>query len=330
MKAVVYKSLGNAVVADIALPKPGPDEVMVRTRASGVCHTDLDILHGRYGSAKFPLVPGHEYAGEVVEVGAQVRAFKAGDRVVVDPNISCGSCRPCKKGLANLCETLGAYGVTQNGGHAEYSVVHTNNLVSIGDMPYHIAALAEPMGCVLNGVDAVGTKGVERALIFGAGPIGLLMAMALKTRGVEHIAIADVDDTRLELAESFGFDPLASGADALAAQSGQIDLSIDATGIPAVAGELVNYTANGGKVLYFGVCPPEARVSISPYEVFRRQLTIAGAHSLNHNIHAALEAIRDFGPDIGRLVSHQVSLSEVRDVLTKQGPAKTLKVQATW
>ncbi len=179
------------------------------------------------------------------------------------------------------------------------------------------------------------TKGVERALIFGAGPIGLLMAMALKTRGVEHIAIADVDDTRLELAESFGFNPLASGADALAAQFGQIDLSIDATGIPAVAGELVNYTVNGGKVLYFGVCPPEARVSISPYEVFRRQLTIAGAHSLNHNIHAALEAIRNFGPDnfgpdIGRLVSHQVSLSEVRDVLTKQGPAKTLKVQAAW
>lgn len=330
MEAIVYEALGKAVVTQISPPEPGPDQVLVRTRASGVCHTDLDILYGRYGASRFPLVPGHEYAGEVVEVGSGVQSFKVGDRVVIDPNINCGTCRACLKGLANLCENLGAYGVTQNGGFAEYSVVHADNLVATGDVPYATAALAEPMGCVLNGVDAVGTAGVERALIFGAGPIGLLMAMALKTRGVEDIQLADVDESRLELADSFGFGARASGSEALNAQTGQIDLSIDATGIPSVAGDLIKYAASGGKVLFFGVCPPDARVSISPNEVFRRQLTIAGAHSLNHNIGSALAAIRAFGPDIERLVTHRLPLSDIKDVFMKKGPSKTLKVQATF
>ncbi|MBB3713035.1 2-desacetyl-2-hydroxyethyl bacteriochlorophyllide A dehydrogenase [Limimaricola variabilis] len=330
MEAMVYEALGRAEVANIAPPQPSAKEVLLRCRASGVCHTDIDILHGRYGEGRFPLVPGHEYAGEVVEVGEEVQAFKAGDRVVVDPNISCGSCRPCRKGLTNLCQMLGAYGVTRNGGFAEFSVVQESNLVSIGDMPFAIAALAEPMGCVLNGIEAVGSNSVERALIFGAGPIGLLMAIALRTRGVSDIHVADIDGGRLELAESFGFRPLLSEGEALKPLLGQMDLSVDATGRPAVAESLVRYTANGGKVLFFGVCAPEAKISVSPYEIFRRQITMAGAHSLNHNIDAALEAIRSFGPDIGRLVSHQLPLSEIPDLISGRGPDKTLKVQATW
>ncbi len=328
MKAVVYDALGSVVFSDIDVPKPAADEVLLRVKASGVCHTDIDVLHGRYGTPDFPLVPGHEYAGVVEQVGENVADFAVGDRVVVDPNLSCGHCRACRKGLANLCETLGAYGVSVNGGFAEYSVVKAENLVAIGDMPFDMAALAEPMGCVLNGVGVIGTEGVERALVIGAGPIGLLMAMALKTRGVAEIGLADIAPHRLELAESFGFTPYASGSAELAALEHQMDLSVDATGVPAVAATLPGYTANGGKVLYFGVCPPEARIEISPFEVFRRQLTLAGAHSLNHNIADAIAALRDTGPDVTRLVSHRLPLEEIPKVLTKQGPEGTLKVQA--
>lgn len=328
MKAVVYDALGSVGLSDIDVPKPAADEVLIRVEASGVCHTDIEILHGGYGNADFPLVPGHEYAGTIEEVGADVSGFSVGDRVVVDPNLSCGTCRACRKGLTNLCETLGAYGVSTNGGFAEFSSVKGENLVSIGDMPFGMAALAEPMGCVLNGVNVIGTQGVERALVIGAGPIGLLMALALRTRGVDDISVVDLAPHRLELAGSFGFSQIASGSPELAALKHSIDLSVDATGIASVAATLPDYMANGGKVLYFGVCPRDARVEISPFEVFRRQLTIAGAHSLKHNIGDAVEALRATGPDVTRLVSHRLDLDEIPEVLMKQGPAGSLKVQA--
>lgn len=328
MKAIVYKTHGEAGVTEIEPREPGPREALIRTRASGICHTDIEILHGRYGNSTFPLVPGHEYAGTVEAVGSDVTEFSTGDRVVIDPNFGCGQCRACRKGQTNLCENLGAYGVTVNGGFAEFSTVAVENLVKIGEMPFEIAALAEPMGCVLNGVEAIGTEDADEALVFGAGPIGVLMAMALRTRGVGSIGLVDIDEGRLELAASFGFSALASGSEALAARQGAMDIAIDATGVAAVAANLVRYAVNGGKVLYFGVCPPDATIEISPFEVFRRQLTLAGAHSLNHNIPSALAAIEAVGPEIGRLVSHKVPLAHISDFLLGQSRQKTLKVQA--
>ena len=328
MDAIVYRALGELGLASIADPEPGPGEVLLRTRASGFCHTDIDILTGQYGDSTFPLVPGHEYSGVVEAVGADVDDFAEGDRVVVDPNFNCGHCRPCRKGLANLCDTLGAYGVSSNGGFAELSVVAARNLVPIGDLSFEIAALAEPMGCVLNGVGAVDMELVRDALIFGAGPIGQLMAMALRSRGATGVSLVDTDESRLELAESFGFEGLAAGSAALDARQREMDLAVDATGVPSVVQDLTRYVANGGTVLMFGVCPREARIEISPYEVFRRQLRLAGAHSLNHNIPAALEAIRFTGADIERLISHKVPLAEIPDFLTGHSGQKTLKVQA--
>ncbi|NQU72486.1 MAG: zinc-dependent alcohol dehydrogenase family protein [Rhodospirillales bacterium] len=307
---------------------PGPGEVLVRTKASGICHTDIDILHGRYGSSKFPLVPGHEYAGIVEAVGPGITDFSPGDPVVIDPNIGCGHCRSCRKGRVNLCDSLGAYGVTINGGFAEYSTVATGSLVPIGDMPYESAAFAEPMGCVLNGVEAVGTDGVEDALIFGAGPIGLLMAMALRVRGVGTIGLVDIVESRLAFAQSLSFGALASGSEALARRKSAVDLAIDATGVPDVVRTLPGYVDNGGKVLFFGVCPPDFRMEISPFEIFRRQLKIAGSHSLNNNIPAALEVIRTVGPDIERLVSDKVPLAEIPGFLGKHGGTAGMKVQA--
>lgn len=328
MEAITYPTLGEVQTTLIADPAPTAGEIVVRVHASGICHTDIDILHGRYGNSTFPIVPGHEYAGEVVALGDEVTGFAIGNRVVIDPNFHCGVCRPCNKGLANLCATLGAYGVTRYGGLAELSVVRQENVIAIGDLPYDIAALAEPVGCVLNGLDAVDTTGVDNVLIFGAGPIGMLMALALRTRGVTDISIVDVDESRLALAQSFDVTAIAAGSDALRRLHRAVDLVIDATGVPTVAESLINYTANGGRVLIFGVCPPDATIGISPHEIFRRQIRIAGAHSLNHNIPAALDTIEQIGPDIARLISHRVPLREISAFLAKGGPRDTLKVQA--
>jgi len=329
MKATTYLALGKIENGELPDPIASAEEVVIKVHASGICHTDIDVLYGRYGTSTFPLVPGHEYAGEVVSTGSAVTRFSEGQRVVVDPNIHCGECRACKKGLTNLCDKLGAYGVTQHGGFAEFSVVHQDNIIPIpNDLTYGTAALAEPVGCVLNGLDAFEVDSLENALIFGAGPIGMLIALALRARGVSDITMADIDESRLTLAESFGLKAVAAGSSDLSVLEQSVDLAADATGVPKVAEGLIHYAANGGNVLFFGVCPPGETIQVSPHDVFRRQIRIAGTHSLNHNIPEALQAIEQIGPDIDRLVSHQVELGDIKNYLEKSGPSNSLKIQA--
>lgn len=326
MKAVVFTNKNEVSFTDLPDPKAGAGEVVVAVKASGICHTDYEVLKDNYGTGAFPVVPGHEYAGVIVDVGAGVVNVKTGDRVAVDPNLECGTCRACKRGWAHLCENLGAYGVTTHGGFAELSVVKASAVCPIGKISFAQAALAEPMGCVLNGVDAVHETWMDEALIFGAGPMGLLMGMALKAQGVAKVTFADISESRLELAESFDFDAIASGSDALKAWHHRADLVVEATGVAQVAAGITNYMANGGKGLFFGVCPSDAKIELAPFEVFRRQLTLAGSHSLNHNIPKALEVIAGLGATVERAVSHRLSLGEIAKVLDDKPPVGSLKV----
>lgn len=328
MKAIQFPARNETRLATLPDPRAGAGEVVVEVRASGICHTDIEVLRGNYGTSAFPLVPGHEYAGVVVDVGPGVSGIAVGDRVAVDPNLECGTCMACRRGWAHLCENLGAYGVTVDGGFAELSVVKAAAVHPVADMAFDLAALAEPVGCVLNGIAAVAGGAARNVLIFGAGPMGLLMATVLKSLGVPDIALVDIDEARLELVGNFGFRPIPSGSPELARIRHGADLAVEATGVPSVAAGLTDYVANGGKGLFFGVCPSDLRIEISPFEVFRRQLTLAGSHSLNHNIPEALDTIRACGPDIGRIVSHRLSLEDVAAVFAGGAPRGGLKVQA--
>ena len=332
MKAIYFTGHGEAGLAELPEPALQPGHALIEVRASGLCHTDIDVLYGRYGTSAFPLVPGHEYAGVVLAVAHDVTSVEPGSHVVVDPNIPCGHCRACLKGLTNLCSDLKAYGVTQNGGCAGRCLVNASHLHSIGDLPCDVAALAEPLACVLNGLAAAGLKtgpqGTENALVFGAGPIGLLMALSLKAQGVEHVAVADINEHRLDFVESFGLEPVVSGSEVLEKRKRSFDFVADATGIARVVEGMVGFAADGGTVLVFGVCAPEAQISVGPFEIFRRQIRIAGSHSLNRNIPQALEILKRNRGEMARLISHRLPLADVLPFFTKQGgdPA-TMKIQ---
>lgn len=328
MEAISFPARNEVAFGTLPDPVAGAGEVVVEVKASGICHTDYEVLKANYGTGAFPVVPGHEYAGVVAEVGPDVRDIRNGDRVVVDPNIECGQCRACRKGWAHLCETLGAYGVTTNGGFARFSVVKASAVHPIGDMDFGTAALAEPMGCVLNGVNAVHDATMETALVFGAGPMGLLFANALRLRGTSDITFVDIDNARLELATSLGFAAVPAGSSELERFRHASDLAVEATGVPQVAGGLIDYIANGGKGLFFGVCPSDARIEVSPFEIFRRQITLAGTHSLNHNIPEALDVIAGCSNDMARIVSHRLSLQDTAEILASKPPGGSLKIQA--
>ncbi|MBX5132876.1 zinc-dependent alcohol dehydrogenase family protein [Rhizobium lentis] len=332
MESICYTEKGVAVTTALPLPELRPGHALVRVRAAGLCHTDIDVLHGRYGEGRFPLVPCHEYAGVVEAVAGDVSGLVVGARVVVDPNLPCGECRACRKGLTNLCRDLKAYGVTENGGFAEYSLVRTDHLYEIGDLDFYLAALAEPLACVLNGLGSAGLQagpaGSENALVFGAGPIGLLLALSLKAKGVPSVTVADINEGRLALAEKLGLETAVSGSAALSGLRRAFDFVADATGIARVVEGMIDFVTDGGTVLVFGVCAPDQRISISPFELFRRQIHFSGSHSLNRNIPEALDILRRDKGAMAALVSHRLPLGEVLTFITKKSadPA-TMKVQ---
>lgn len=327
MEAVVYNGRGQVTAATVDRPRSDAGEVLLAIRASSTCR-DLDVLHDRFGARGIPVIPGHEFAGEVVELGDGVHGISVGDRVVVDPNITCGECRSCRNGKSNLCSRPEVYGVTRNGGFADFAAVRAENVVPIENLPFDIAALAGPVGCVLNGLSLVAPGGRDAALIFGAGPIGLLIALELRRRGLPSIAMVDVSEERLERVESFGFRGVPVNSESLAVMRRGADIVIDATGNPTVAGRLVDHVADGGRVLFFGICPPDARIEVSPFDLFRWQITLAGAHSMNHNLPEALEAIRAYDADVARVVSHRLPLREIAAILSGRSLENSLKIQA--
>lgn len=332
MKAIQFTGKGEARLAELPIGDLPPGHALVRVKAAGLCHTDIDVLHARYGDGAFPLVPGHEYAGVIEAVASDVTGPTAGDRVAVDPNLPCGTCPACRKGLSNLCRDLKAYGVSHNGGFAEYSIVRAEQVHDIADMPFHIAALAEPLACVVNGLDSAGLRdnkpALEDALVIGAGPIGLLLALSLKAVGARKVTVADINEDRLAFATGLGLAGIVSGSAELAARRRSYDFVADATGIASVAEGMIDLLADGGTALFFGVCAPDARISVSPFEIFRRQLKLVGSHSLNRSIPDALNILRKDDGSMAKLVSHQLSLEEILPFFTRKptDPA-TMKVQ---
>lgn len=332
MQAILFQSGGRVECGRTDLPSPQQGEVLLRLRAAGLCHTDYEILRGNYGAQAFPLIPCHEFSGEIHALGAGVTAWQVGARVAVSPNLGCGSCDACRNGRINLCSALGAYGVTQDGGFAEYCVLRAERLVDIGALPFDIAALGEPLGCVLNGLSplahplAQGT--IRTALIFGAGPMGMLMALALKDRGVGQVMLCDPDPARRVFAGSFGFDAYDVAGHGLDALRQACDLVVDATGRADVAGALIDYARNGGHLLFFGVCPSDQTIALSPFEMFRRQISAYGTHSLNDpDLPAAIKMLTRIGPVARSLISHVLSLDEMAQVLRSKPPAGALKMQ---
>ena len=325
MKALVFDAIGKAAIRGVPDPEPGPGDVVIEVAATGICHTDLDILHGRYLAA-YPVVPGHEIAGTVIAAGSDVAGVKAGDRVAVDPLITCGACDGCKAGRPSICADLKAYGATHDGGFASLLKVDAGNVHPIGDMPFHVAALAEPFACVMHGIDRARAEAGTRALVFGAGPIGLMMMLGLEVRGVSDITMVDLDPARLERARKLGA-ARAVLPEELDDSAGRFELVVDCTGVPAVCESMPGHVKDGGTMLCFGVCPPGAMAGFAPYDIFRRELTLVGSHSLSGNIPDALAALKKLGPRAEALVSHRLPLEAVLERLQSPAKGDSMKIQ---
>ena len=326
MKAAVITSPGNIEVTTIPDPTPGLGEVVLRVASAGICGTDLHIIQGEFADT-FPIVPGHEFAGEIVAVGAAVTDFAIGDQVGVNPSYICSECRYCRKGLTNLCAVAGGYGTSLNGGAAEFCVVGTKYCVRLPDNVKAIdASLIEPLSCAVHGYDIARKQMGNRALIYGAGTMGLMMLQLAKRAGVASVDVVDVNIAKLEIATQLGCDGAVTSADQLDRPYGW-ELVVDATGNEKAIQDGLGRVDRGGTFLQFGVAPYAARAQIKPYLIFRHEITITGSMATLNSYDRAVDlfAAGVIPPEI--FISDRLPLDRYPDAIKLFTEGKGRKIQ---
>ncbi|MFG2273713.1 zinc-dependent alcohol dehydrogenase family protein [Streptomyces chartreusis] len=326
MKAAVIEAPGKVTVTTVPDPTPGPREVVVDVAACGLCGTDLHILQGEFAPT-LPVVPGHEFAGEVVGLGSEVTELALGDRVAVDPSLYCHECRYCRVGRNNLCDRWQAIGVTVAGGAAEYAVAPVANCVRLPDhVDVQDAALIEPLSCAVRGYDVLNSRLGAHVLIYGSGTMGLMMLELAKRTGAASVDVVDVNPERLATAEKLGCSQVGLSADELRRSGGGWDVVVDATGNAAAIQDGLERVAKAGTFLQFGVSDYATKATISPYRIYNQEITITGSMAVLHSYERAAELFATGVLDPQVFISHRLPLTEYPQALDQFAAGQGRKI----
>lgn len=326
MRAAIIDTPGSIRVGDVPDPKPGDRQVVLKVGACGICGTDLHIADGHFPPTPYPIVPGHEFAGEIIELGADVPGdWRVGDRVAVDPSLFCGYCGPCRAGHGNLCANWGATGDTVDGAFAEYVAVPAANCYRMPDeMTWEQGALVEPVSCAVHGVRRVGVEAGERFLVVGAGTMGLIMQQLLQRAGAE-VTVVDRNTARLGRATELGARAVAGDVAELDGE--RFDAAADCSGaVPAIEAAF-DSLRRGGRLLVFGVAPEQARVALSPFRIYNDEITVVGSMAVLHSFGPALDLVASGAIDTAPLLTHTLPLEQYPEALDLMRSGAGLKVQ---
>ncbi|MDR0525840.1 MAG: zinc-dependent alcohol dehydrogenase family protein [Spirochaetaceae bacterium] len=307
MKALVIEKPGTAQVREVPIPPLGEEEVRIKVKVSGICGTDLHIYRGIY-LGTYPIIPGHEFSGLVEETGSQVTRLKVGDRVAVEPNISCDNCPVCLSNRQNFCENWSAVGVTRPGGLAEYVIVPEKAALRIPDLPFLSGAFVEPLSCVLHGIERSRIRLGDKALILGAGPIGLLLLKVIRLQGAAEVTQVDRNQSRRNKAKQKGAAKVWESLEDLDRDA--FDVVIDASGSTYLMERTLDFVRKGGTVLWFGVPARSAKVNLPAFTIFEKGLTLLSSFTSVRNSIQAVKLLETGAVDVKDLVSHQLSLEE--------------------
>ena len=319
MKAVVYDAPKQYSVKEVPTPEPGPGEVRIKVDQVGVCGTDVHIHHGDFG-AVFPLTPGHELVGTIDALGEGAGRFAVGEQVTVNPNVYCGTCDYCLAGRLILCADMKGLGSNFPGFFAEYATVREDLVFSVEGIHPDTAVFTEPAASAMHGLESLQIRPGATALVFGAGPTGLLLAQLIRSGGAASVTVAAPTPFKLETARALGVDQTvlidradmegnrarlleASGADGY-------DYVVEATGSTAIGNICVPLTRNGGTVLVYGVTRADETVSFHPFDVFRREITIKGSFAEMTSFGAAIRALRSGRARTDGIITHRFSLDD--------------------
>lgn len=330
MIAAIYKGIGNMVVEDVPTPSIQDGELLVKVKVCAICGGDLRTFHHGHAAIKPPIILGHEFAGEIVAVGAGVDRYAVGDRVIVAPGIGCGHCSYCLSGNQHLCYHRLTLGHQYNGGFAEFvripaiAVQAGNvNLIPQG-VDYVSATLAEPLACVINGQEAMQIQLGDTVAVIGAGPIGIMHAELARSRGVGKVFLINRSQPRLDRARPLGYDAyISSQKDDAVQRVLELTDGMGANVVIVTAGSEaamqmgLAMTEKMGKVCFFAGLPKDKpQVTIDANFLHYRQITIYGTFSSapRHNA-LAIEMIRSGKLNVDYLLTHAVSLQHINEGL---------------
>ena len=334
MKAFQVRAPFEFGLAQVAMPQVAPGEVKVEVAYAGICGSDMHIIHGQNAFVRFPRVTGHEFSGVVREVGHSVEHLKVGDRVCIDPVISCGTCYPCRINRPNVCTRLQVIGVHRDGGFSEQVCVPAENAHRLPDsMALSHAALVEPYSIALNVLDRRQPHPGDSLLIYGAGVIGLTLVQMARALGLTDITVTDVIDTRLETARALGASRTLNGkaVDVEATMRELTDgegvpLIVDAACIPALMPQMVRLASPAGRIglLGFNAVPSD----LVQLEMIKKELTLVGSRLNNRKFPRVIELIASGKLHVQEMISHRVSFDEMPAAidLIENHPEQTRKV----
>jgi len=326
-------------MTDAPKPEVGHNDLLIKIRKTAICGTDVHIYKWDEWASKTiptPMVVGHEYVGEVVDMGQEVRGFQVGDRVSGEGHITCGHCRNCRAGRVHLCRNTTGVGVNREGAFAEYLVIPAFNAFKIPDnISDELASIFDPFGNAVHtalSFDLVG----EDVLITGAGPIGIMAAAVAKHVGARHVVITDVNEYRLELARKMGATRAVNVANEkleevmtdLGMTEG-FDIGLEMSGVPSAFNSMLNNMNHGGKIAMLGIPPSDMAVDWN--QVIFKGLVIKGIYGREmFETWYKMASLIQSGLDLNPIITHQYSVDDFQAGFDMMISGQSGKVILNW
>ena len=312
MKAAIARGVKDLQIDEMEKPQPAENEVLLKIHMAGICGSDYSIYTGKM-PVTYPIVPGHEAVGTVVELGQAAKTLQIGQRVTVHPNYFCGHCLPCTRGLTNVCLSKTRLGIDINGVFAQYAAVPDTALYPVPDsLEDSVAVFTEPLAVAAHGLTRAAPGDEDRILIFGAGVIGQLTLQLVRSKS-RDITACDLVEPRLDLARRMGANQTIGDVDSLADWESSFDLIYESTGAPQALDLAIKLAAQGGKIVLLGI--PGESFPVSSVPIVRKELTIAGSMIYIDEFSRSIELLEKGLVDTESLTSGIVPLEELRDNL---------------
>jgi 2-desacetyl-2-hydroxyethyl bacteriochlorophyllide A dehydrogenase len=323
MQAVSITKDHAIQVVEVPVPELAAGEVLVRPCSCGICGTDLHILRHGFPGTNYPVTPGHEFAGHVVALGNGVKGLREGDFVAVDPNAVCGTCRWCKAGRPNLCLHLTPIGVGRAGAAAEFVSVPSQNAFVVNEcLGGELAALIEPLACVLHAVHS--SQGVKdkTVLVFGGGTMGLLTAIMAQVSGASRVVLADPAPAKHAIARRAGIsetvDPGTLGSECF-------DIVFEAAGVEKALTQALTLVEKTGVLVQIGVHDADAMVGFNPFKIYERELKIIGSNSCADKYPEAVDVMSDIRERASVLVGQSFSVWDFDKAVDSMATGQSIK-----
>ena len=310
MKAITIVKPGQVEIREIEKPVRGKDEAILQPIFGGICGSDLNSYRGTNAYLTYPRIPGHEFSARIVEIGENDRGFKVGDIVTANPYFNCGKCYSCRHGLVNACMSNQTMGVQREGGFSEYMAMPISRLIDGKGLDAKTLALIEPFCIGYHGIQRAGVKDGDKVLVVGAGTIGVLAAIAAKSRGAK-VWICDVAPKKLEYALRFGLDGtvLNDGPEALTRAVEEItggngfDVTVECVGLPSTFQNCLDAACFGGRVAVIGV--GKHNIDLDFTIIQKKELNIYGSrNALTRDFEELIDTVKKQGLKLDKVVTN--------------------------